>query len=42
LCGYYAATIESIFQALIDQRVTVVETTCAAMGEGACTFEVRR
>jgi divinyl protochlorophyllide a 8-vinyl-reductase len=41
LCGYYAATIERIFQALIGRDVTVVETACAAMGEGPCTFEVR-
>lgn len=41
-CDYYAATLERLFQALADRRVTVVEVECGAAAGGPCVFEVRR
>jgi divinyl protochlorophyllide a 8-vinyl-reductase len=40
-CVYYAATFESLFQALVHARSTVVETQCEACAAQACLFELR-
>jgi divinyl protochlorophyllide a 8-vinyl-reductase len=42
VCGYYAATFESLFRALAGDRARVVETACQAAGAPACVFELRR
>jgi divinyl protochlorophyllide a 8-vinyl-reductase len=41
-CGYFAATFEGLFAALVSRAATVREIDCAAMGASACRFEVRR
>jgi divinyl protochlorophyllide a 8-vinyl-reductase len=41
VCDYYAATFERLFSSLVHARATVVETTCEAVGAGACRFEIR-
>lgn len=41
LCDYYAASFERLFRVLINPRAQVVETTCEALGDPRCTFEVR-
>ncbi|WP_270933242.1 bacteriochlorophyll 4-vinyl reductase [Falsiroseomonas oryzae] len=41
VCGYYAATFETLFRALVSPRTRVQETACEAMGAEACVFEVR-
>jgi divinyl protochlorophyllide a 8-vinyl-reductase len=40
-CGYYAATFEGLFAALVHRRARVVEVACEAQGAPACVFEVR-
>jgi divinyl protochlorophyllide a 8-vinyl-reductase len=39
-CGYFAATFERLFQALVSRHARVTETECAAMGAPACAFAV--
>lgn len=39
-CGYYAATFERLFQALVSPRARVVETACMASGGDACMFDL--
>lgn len=39
-CGYYAATFEHLFAALVSPRTTVRETACTAVGDAVCRFEV--
>lgn len=41
-CGYFAATFEGLFAALVSRAATVREIECAAMGASACRFEVNR
>ena len=41
-CGYFAATFEGLFAALVSRAATVHEIECAATGASACRFEVRR
>lgn len=41
ICNFYAATFERIFQSLIDRRTQVIESTCCAMADQACHFDVR-
>jgi divinyl protochlorophyllide a 8-vinyl-reductase len=41
VCGYYAATFETLFQAIVSPRARVVETACEAQGAKACVFTVR-
>lgn len=41
LCGYYAATFERLFRALVDPAAIVTETECAAVAGERCRFEVR-
>jgi divinyl protochlorophyllide a 8-vinyl-reductase len=38
VCGYYAATFETLFRALVHRRTRVTETACEAMGAPACVF----
>jgi divinyl protochlorophyllide a 8-vinyl-reductase len=40
VCGYYAATFETLFRALVQPRAQVVETACEAMGAPECAFTV--
>jgi divinyl protochlorophyllide a 8-vinyl-reductase len=40
-CGYYAATFEGLFRALVHPASRVVETQCEACGAPACVFEAR-
>jgi divinyl protochlorophyllide a 8-vinyl-reductase len=40
-CGYYAATFEGLFRALVHPATRVVETDCEACGGPACVFEAR-
>jgi divinyl protochlorophyllide a 8-vinyl-reductase len=40
-CGYYAATFETLFRALVAARARVVEIACEAAGDPSCIFEVR-
>uniref|UniRef100_UPI0027E1C59B bacteriochlorophyll 4-vinyl reductase n=1 Tax=Falsiroseomonas oryziterrae TaxID=2911368 RepID=UPI0027E1C59B len=41
VCGYYAATFETLFRALVSPRTQVEEVACEAMGAPACVFELR-
>lgn len=41
VCGYYAATFETLFRALVSPRTQVAEIACEAMGAPACRFELR-
>jgi divinyl protochlorophyllide a 8-vinyl-reductase len=41
VCGYYAATFETLFRALVSPRTQVAEVACEAMGAPACVFELR-
>jgi divinyl protochlorophyllide a 8-vinyl-reductase len=41
LCGYYAASFEALFRALVTRRAAVTEVTCRALGAARCVFEVR-
>jgi divinyl protochlorophyllide a 8-vinyl-reductase len=40
-CGYYAATFEGLFRALVHPATRVEEVTCEAMGAPSCLFEAR-
>ncbi len=40
VCGYYAATFETLFRALVSPRTQVAEVACEAMGAPACVFEL--
>ena len=40
VCGFYVATFETLFRALVDARTVARETVCAATGAGACTLEL--
>jgi len=40
-CDFYAACFEHLFRALVHERATVRETSCAAAGDEACRFDVR-
>jgi len=40
-CGYYAATFEGLFRALVTSRARVAEIACEATGAQSCVFEVR-
>jgi divinyl protochlorophyllide a 8-vinyl-reductase len=40
-CGYYAATFEGLFRALVHPATRVAETECEACGAPACVFEAR-
>lgn len=39
-CGYYAATFERVFAAMLGESVRVVETQCEAQGAPECVFDV--
>ncbi len=39
-CGYFAATFERLFAALVHPLARVTETGCEAAGAAACVFEV--
>lgn len=39
-CAFYAATFERLFRALVHGAAVAAETTCAAKGDRACTFEI--
>jgi len=41
VCGYYAATFETLFRALVSPRTHVAEVACEATGAPACVFELR-
>jgi divinyl protochlorophyllide a 8-vinyl-reductase len=41
VCGYYAATFETLFRALVSAHTQVTEVACEAMGDPACVFELR-
>ncbi|HZF77160.1 MAG TPA: bacteriochlorophyll 4-vinyl reductase [Acetobacteraceae bacterium] len=41
LCDFYAAAFSRLFRALVSRRTRVAQTGCAAMGDPACTFELR-
>jgi divinyl protochlorophyllide a 8-vinyl-reductase len=41
VCGYYAATFETLFRALVSPATSVEEIACVAMGAPACVFELR-
>jgi divinyl protochlorophyllide a 8-vinyl-reductase len=41
VCGFYAATFETLFRDLVSPRTRVEETACEAMGATACVFELR-
>ncbi len=41
LCGYYAATLETLFRALVARGARARETHCEAMGDPACVFTLR-
>ncbi|CAH0276481.1 bacteriochlorophyll 4-vinyl reductase [Roseomonas sp. CECT 9278] len=41
VCGYYAATFQGLFRALVAPAAQVVETACEACGDPACIFEIR-
>lgn len=41
VCGYYAATFETLFRALVSADTVVEEAACEAMGDPACVFELR-
>jgi divinyl protochlorophyllide a 8-vinyl-reductase len=40
-CGYYAASFEGLFRALVTNRARVAEIACQATGAQSCVFEVR-
>jgi divinyl protochlorophyllide a 8-vinyl-reductase len=40
-CGYYAASFEGLFRALVTSRARATETACQATGAESCVFEVR-
>ncbi len=40
-CGYFAATFEGLFAALVSRTATVREIACAATGAPSCRFAVR-
>jgi len=40
VCGFYVATFETLFRALVDGRTVARETGCAATGAAACTLEL--
>ncbi|MFY9657700.1 MAG: bacteriochlorophyll 4-vinyl reductase [Methylocystis sp.] len=39
-CGYYAATFQRVFAAMLGPSTRVVETQCEAQGSSECVFEV--
>ena len=39
-CEYYAGTFEGLFRALVADDARAAEAACAAMGAGACRFEI--
>jgi divinyl protochlorophyllide a 8-vinyl-reductase len=41
LCGYYAASFEGLFRALVTPRAKVKEVECQALGAPRCVFEIR-
>ncbi len=41
VCGYYAATFETLCAALVSPRARVEEIACEAMGAPACLFALR-
>jgi divinyl protochlorophyllide a 8-vinyl-reductase len=41
VCGYYAATFETLFRTLVSPRTEVAEVACEVMGAPACVFELR-
>jgi divinyl protochlorophyllide a 8-vinyl-reductase len=41
LCGYYAATLETLFRALVARGARATETQCEALGDPACVFTLR-
>jgi divinyl protochlorophyllide a 8-vinyl-reductase len=41
VCGYYAATFETLCAALVSRRARVEEIACEAMGAPACVFALR-
>ncbi|MBP0463348.1 bacteriochlorophyll 4-vinyl reductase [Roseomonas sp. PWR1] len=40
-CGYYAATFEGLFRALVHPATRIEEVACEAMGAPCCLFEAR-
>jgi divinyl protochlorophyllide a 8-vinyl-reductase len=41
LCRYYGATFECLFQRLVSAGTRVRESSCQALGDACCTFEIR-
>ncbi len=39
-CGYYAATFQRVFSAMLGESVRVIETQCEAQGAPECVFNV--
>ncbi|MEX5727556.1 divinyl protochlorophyllide a 8-vinyl-reductase [Rhodovulum iodosum] len=42
LCVWHEAVFDTLFQTLVDKRLTTRETTCAAAGGRICRFEISR
>lgn len=42
ICDYYAATFETLFRRVLDDRLRVTEAACSAMGDAECRFAVWR
>jgi divinyl protochlorophyllide a 8-vinyl-reductase len=42
LCHWHRAVFETLYRALVDDRLRCEETTCCSMGENACTFVLSR
>jgi divinyl protochlorophyllide a 8-vinyl-reductase len=40
VCAYYGATFEELFRRLIAPKTVVRETSCEALGDDACAFEI--
>lgn len=42
LCDWHAAVFERLYRRLVSDDYRATETACAAVGEHACRFEIRR
>lgn len=40
-CAWHAAVFETLLRTLVSRRIVVSETRCCAVGDAACTFEIR-
>lgn len=41
-CVWHSAVFRTLFQTLVDRRITIHETECVGWGAQACTFEIVR